>query len=147
MSRRVLSSRFRTRLTIAGLPFVKVNPRQARHLAEATGKLAKTDPIDAALLARMGRLLQLEVRQPRSEIVNDLKELRHAREALVKDRTAAKNRSKALTIPLLERQNAERLKQIERQIAAIEAEIEARIGADRTLARRFAILTRLPSIS
>ena len=138
---------FECALTMAGLPFVKVNPRQARHFAEATGKLAKTDRIDAALLARMGALPQLEVREPRSEIVNDLKELRHAREALVKDRTAAKNRSKALTIPLLERQNAERLKQIERQIAAIEAEIEARIGADRTLARRFEILKSIPSIS
>ena len=36
---------FECALTMAGLPFVKVNPRQARHFAEATGKLAKTDRI------------------------------------------------------------------------------------------------------
>ncbi|MBR9971168.1 IS110 family transposase [Magnetospirillum sulfuroxidans] len=43
-------------LAKAGLPMVKVNPRQARRFAEATNKLAKTDRLDAALLARMGAL-------------------------------------------------------------------------------------------
>jgi transposase len=43
-------------LGVAGVPFVKVNPRQARRFAEATGKLAKTDRLDAAILARMGAL-------------------------------------------------------------------------------------------
>jgi transposase len=42
-------------LGVAGVPFVKVNPRQARRFAEATGKLAKTDRLDAAILAH-GRL-------------------------------------------------------------------------------------------
>ena len=83
-------------LGIAGVPFVKVNPRQARRFAEATGKLAKTDRLDAAILARMGALLELEARPARSELLFELKELYVAREALVKDRTAAKNRGKAL---------------------------------------------------
>jgi transposase len=42
-------------LGASGVPFVKVNPRQARRFAEATGKLAKTDRLDAAMLARMER--------------------------------------------------------------------------------------------
>ena len=37
----------------AGLPAVKVNPLQARRFAEATGKRAKTDPVDAAMLAQV----------------------------------------------------------------------------------------------
>ena len=53
----------------------------------------------------------------------ELKELYVAREALVKDRTAAKNRGKALTLSLLKRQNAQRLEQIDRQIATVEAAI------------------------
>ena len=61
---RALSSRRRTRARRAGVPFVKVNPRQARRFAEATGKLAKTDRLDAAILARMGALLELEARPP-----------------------------------------------------------------------------------
>jgi transposase len=70
-----------------------------------------------------------------------LKELNLAREALVKDRTAATNHSKVLTASLLKRQNTQRLEQIDRQTAAIEAAILERIRADPDLAQRFAILT------
>ena len=62
-------------LAKAGLPMVKVNPRQVRRFAEATGKLAKTDRMDAALLARMGALLQLEIRPVHDEIIAELKQL------------------------------------------------------------------------
>jgi hypothetical protein len=132
---------------IAGVPFVKVNPRQARRFAEATGKLAKTDRLDAAILARMGALLELEVGPARSEVLRELKELYVAREALVKDRTAAKNRGKALTLSLLKRQNAQRLEQIDRQIATVETAILQVIEADASLADRFAILISIPGVS
>ena len=134
-------------LGIAGVPFVKVNPRQARRFAEATGKLAKTDRLDAAILARMGALLELQARPARSEILLELKELYVAREALVKDRTAARNRGKVLTLSLLKRQNAQRLEQIDRQIATVEAAILEIIEADASLADRFAILTSIPGVS
>jgi transposase len=77
----------------------------------------------------------------------ELKELHLAREALVKDRTAAKNRRNALTAPLLKRQSAQRLEQIERQMAAIEAEILKQIHTDADLSRRFAILASIPGVS
>ena len=82
-------------LGAADIPFAKVNPRQARRFAEATGKLAKTDRLDAAMLARMGAVLELETRPARSEVLLELKELHLAREALVKDRTAARNQHPA----------------------------------------------------
>ena len=138
---------FERTLAAAGLALVKVNPRQARRFAEATGRLAKTDRLDAAMLARMGALLDLEARPVRSPVLNDLKDLLNAREALVKNRTAAKNRAKNLTLPILKRQNGEQLRQIERQMAAIEMEIMARIKADPQLARRFEILVSIPGIS
>jgi transposase len=50
-------------------------------------------------------------------------------------------------LPVLKRHNAERLKQIERQLGAIEAEIMERIQADPDLTRRFSILTSIPGIS
>jgi len=104
---------FERALGVAGAPFVKVNPRQARRFAEAVGTLAKTDRMDAAMLARMGALLELQTRPPRTEAMLELKELHLARQALVKDRAAAKNRRNALTAPLLKRQNAQRLEQID----------------------------------
>jgi transposase len=138
---------FERRLADAGCALVKVNPRQARRFAEATGKLAKTDRLDAAMLARMGALLELEARPARSPILNDLKDLHMAREALVKNRTAAKNRAKTITLALLKRHNAEQFRQIERQMAAIETEIMTLIKADPDLARRFAILVSIPGVS
>jgi transposase len=95
----------------------------------------------------MGAVLELEARQPKPENLNELKELYVAREALVKDRTAARNREKQLTLPLLRRQNAQRLAQIERQIEAIEAGIKARLKADPALARKLEILTSVPGLS
>ena len=135
------------RLSEADLPLVKVNPRQARRFAEATGRLAKTDRVDAALLARMGAVLDLPPRQDGDDKLNDLKELRVAREALIKDRTAALNRAKQLTVALLKRQNADRLKQIEHQLAKIDAEISQRIEAEPALKARLDILVSIPGIS
>jgi len=137
---------FERALARAGLPMVKVNPRHARRFAEATGQLAKTDKLDAALLAKMGALLQLESRPAPDEIIVDLRELHVARNALIKEQTAAKNRDKELRITLLKRQNANRLKQTERQIRAIEAEIMTRIENDPALAEKLHILTSIPGI-
>ena len=134
-------------LAKAHLPVVKVNPRQARRFAQAIGRLAKTDRLDAALLARMGECLALEPRPVHSVALSDLKELLICRQALVKDRTAARNRAKTLTLALPKRQNTERLKQIDRQLAAIDDEIEARITAEPDLAARHEILLSIPGIA
>lgn len=134
-------------LAAGALPLVKVNPRQARRFFEGAGQLAKTDRLDAAMLARMGSLLAIAPRLPRSELLNELKDLYMAREALVKDSTAAKNRAKTLSLAMLKRHNSDRLRQIERQKKAIEAEIMSRIEANSDLAASFAILTSIPGVS
>lgn len=134
-------------LAAAGMPIAKVNPRQARRFAEATGNLAKTDALDAAMLTRMGAVLSLEARPVPSSIINDLRDLRTARNALIKDQVAAQTRAKAITLPLLKRQNAARLKQIEAQREAVDAEINALIQGEPDLAQRFAILCSIPGIA
>jgi transposase len=134
-------------LAAAGMPIAKVNPRQARRFAEATGNLAKTDALDAAMLTRMGAVLSLEARPVPSAIINDLRDLRTARNALIKDQVAALTRAKAITLPLLKRQSAARLKQIEAQREAVDAEINALIQGDPDLAQRFAILCSIPGIA
>ena len=134
-------------LAAAGMPIAKVNPRQARRFAEATGNLAKTDALDAAMLTRMGAVLSLEARPVPSGLINDLRDLRTARNALIKDQVAALTRAKAITLPLLKRHNAARLKQIEAQREAVDAEINALIQGDPDLAQRFAILCSIPGIA
>ncbi len=134
-------------LDAAGVPIAKVNPRQARRFAEAAGKLVKTDRADAAMLARMGEVLDLQPRPCVSQTIAELKELHLARAALVKDRTAAKNRAKAITLPLLEKQNKKRLAEIDVKIEEIDAAIEKLINDDVQLARRFEILLSIPGVS
>lgn len=138
---------FEQALAGAGIALVKVNPRQARRFAEATGKLAKTDRLDAAMLARMGAVLELQARPAASPALAELRELHGARQGLVRERTAVKNRAKVLVLPLLKKLSTARLKQITGQIAAVEAAIRARLQADPELARRLAILVSIPGVS
>ena len=104
-------------------------------------------PLGVALLARMGTLLELKARPPRSHLLNDLKDLQMAPEVLLKNLTAARNRAKNLTLPILKRQNAEQLKQIVRQVSAVEKEIMTRIKAAPVLARRYEILVLMPGLA
>ncbi len=130
-----------------GLPVSKVNPRQARRFAEATGKLAKTDRADAEMLAQFGMLLNPRLLRPDAASFAELKELHAARLALVKDTTAAKNRGKNISQPLLKRQNAARLKQIETQLVQVEQAIADQIAIDESLTTRFEILVSIPGLS
>lgn len=130
-------------VALADWPCVKLNPERARRFAQATGTLAKTDRIDAILLARMAATLQPPVRPARSPQQLQLAELINARDGLVRDRTALKNREKNLTIPILKRQCKQRLDQVERHIEALDAEIAVIIAADPHLARRHQIITSI----
>lgn len=59
----------------AGLPAVVVNPRQVRDFARATGQLAKTDAIDAQVLAQFAARVRPDIRPLQSEEQEDLREL------------------------------------------------------------------------
>ena len=63
-----------TRLAAASIAFAQVNPRQARRFAEGVGVLAKTDRVDASILAKMGALLELQPTEPKDEKLHELKE-------------------------------------------------------------------------
>ena len=131
---------------LADWPCVKLNPERARRFAQATGTLAKTDRIDAMLLARMAATLQPPIRAARSAEQAELAELINARDGLVRDRTALKNREKNLTISLLKRQCKQRIEQVERHITALDAEIASLIAADAALTRRHKILTSIAGV-
>lgn len=79
-------------LSSAGLPVAVVNPRQARDFAKATGRLAKTDPIDAEVLAHFAEAIRPEVREPKDEETQLLTALMSRRRQIVDMLTAEKNR-------------------------------------------------------
>ncbi|MDR6356673.1 transposase [Pseudomonas psychrotolerans] len=70
-------------LAAAGLPVMRINPRQARAFAEAMGRQAKTDRIDAALLAHQARVIEGTAYQPQSAQALALQELVKRRTHLV----------------------------------------------------------------
>lgn len=78
-------------LTTAGMPVTRINPRRARAFATALGKTAKTDPIDAALLARMASLVQAPMPTP-DPGREHLRALVQRREQLVQQRDDERRR-------------------------------------------------------
>jgi transposase len=79
-------------LTAAGMAVAVVNPRQARDFAKATGRLAKTDAIDADMLAAFGQAIRPEVRELKDEQTQLLTALMGRRRQIVEMITAEKNR-------------------------------------------------------
>lgn len=79
-------------LAANGLPVVVVNPRQVREFAKASGILAKTDRIDAQVLARFGEKMRPEVRPLKDKQTRELTALMTRRRQLVAMLVAEKNR-------------------------------------------------------
>ena len=128
------------------LPLVKVNPLQARRFAEAYGTRAKTDAVDARMLARMGAAFDLEPQVPQSRNMRDLRDLHVARAGLIKDQTRLRNRAKTQDLSVLKCQTKARLTLVERQIAELDTEIATLIAARENTARRCDILRSMPGV-
>ena len=125
---------------------VKVNPLQARRFAQARGTRAKTDRLDASVLAQMGAALGLQPDAPAQENQHEIKALQVARTALVKDRTRLLNRVKTQTLALSKRRSRALLRQIETSLKEIEAEIKTRLRATDQGALAHDILRSIPGI-
>ena len=79
-------------LCAAGLPVVVVNPRQVREFARASGRLAKTDRLDAELLAQFGSVLRPPVRPLPDPALRELRALVSRRRQLIAMQTQERNR-------------------------------------------------------
>jgi transposase len=114
-----------TALAEAGLPVVAANPAQPRAFAKSSGILAKTDKIDALVLARFAEALKPEIRPIPDAELRNLKALTARRRQLIQMLTAEKNRLESAPKPLkpdIERhitwlENS--LKQLERELHEI----------------------------
>jgi transposase len=133
-------------LAEAGVPFARVNPRQAREFARATGRLAKTDRVDAAMLAEMGRALRLEPSPPRAPERVRLADLMARRDDLSDMRRREANRLKQARDAWVRKDIKAVLRALERRLVLLDAEISAQIEADETLARAAARLQSMPGI-
>jgi transposase len=121
--------RLRAALEAAGTAHARVNPAQARQFARATGRLAKTDRVDARLLADMGRRLELTPAVPLPPERQALQALVTRRRQLVDMRKAETTRLKQTADAFARRSIEGHLRRLEREVAAFDAEIAARVAA------------------
>jgi len=105
------------------LPVVVVNPRQVRDFAKAIGRLAKTDRIDAKLLAHFAEAIQPEIRPILDEKAEELKALIRRRKQLVKLITAEKNRLQQAP-KILTNDIKEHIQFMENQLKKIDSDID-----------------------
>jgi transposase len=120
-----------------------VDPFRVRMFAKASGIFAKTDRLDARVLAQFAKVMTPSVRAPAPEALEELNEIVVARHSAVAEATALKNQLAAATSAFLQRQLKRRIERLAKDIAALDREIDKRIKADDGLARRYAILTSI----
>lgn len=132
-------------LAEAGLPVVVVNPRQARDFAKASGRRAKTDAVDARVLARFAATMEVAVRPLPAPATRALQALVTRRRQLTELLVAERNRlqrADPVVRPSLERIIAA----LVAERAALDAEVRRRIAADPAWRAQAARLQSVPGI-
>ena len=133
-------------LAADGCETVPVRPDCARRFAEALGKLAKTDRVDAAMLARFGRLEDLEATPPTDPKLCELKDLVLVRRRFVDERADLRKLAAELASTAALRQVRLHLRSLTSRVEALNAAILAFIDADERLKRRVEVLRSIPGI-
>lgn len=132
-------------LEAAGLAVSVINPQQARSFARAAGTRAKTDAIDARLLAQFGARMQPEPRWQPDQPSVELGDLVTRRRQLQEMLTAEQNRRERAPARLRPGIDAH-LAWLRQQLAELEREIAQAIAADRVLAAKARALRSIPGI-
>ena len=133
-------------LGAADVTYARVNPRQAREFARATGRLAKTDRVDARVLAEMGRALALRPTPPADPGRARLAGLMGRRDDLGAMLRAEMARLRQARDASVRRDIGSMIALLRRRIGKLEAEIAAVIGADEALSDRSRLLRTMPGV-
>lgn len=131
-------------LVSADLPAVVVNPRQVRDFAKALGKLAKTDAIDAWVLARFGALMRPEIRPIKDEQTRELASLVARRRQLLGMRTAEKTRLRQTADKWTKKDIKSLIKVFDKRISKLEKEISNNVKNTPGWKEKDKIITSVP---
>jgi transposase len=130
----------------AGIRYARVNPARARDFARASGRLAKTDAIDARMLAAFARAMTPAAEPPPEPARNILAFLAKRRDQLVHMRAQEKNRRSEAHDPAMAEHIAVHIDFLSREIEAIEARIKAFIKAEPQICEQARLLRSAPGI-
>jgi transposase len=132
-------------LAAAGLPVVVVNPAQVRAFAQALGKRAKTDPIDAAVIARFAEATRAELRPLADAETQALADLVARRRQIVA-MIGAENQRLKRAAPRTARSIGRLLKALERELADIDQDIDDSIRRSPTWLEKAELVKSVPGI-
>ena len=131
----------------AGLPLAVVNPAQVRHFAQAVGKRAKTDPIDAQVIARFAEAVKPEPRPLADEAQLALAELVGRRRQIIEMLVAERQRQRRVDNRRVRKSLARHIAMLEKELPAIDGDIGMLVRGSPVWRENEDLLVTIPGIS
>ncbi|WP_421870410.1 IS110 family transposase [Motiliproteus sp.] len=129
----------------AGLPIVVVNPTKVRRFAQALGVWAKTDKLDAAVIAQFAAMMKPKAKPIPDKESREIKDLLIRRSQLLEMSTMEKNRAQIMPKPL-QRSIKSVLNHLQKQIDKITEQLDQRVLERKEWRMRLEILTSVPGV-
>jgi transposase len=133
-------------LSAARLPLAVVNPRQIRDFARATGRLAKTDALDAAAIAHFGEAIRPEPRPLRDAQAQELAELVGRRRQVIEMMVAERNRRRLLQSKRLRERIDRHLATLGKELTEIEHDLGETIRGTPVWREKEELLSSVPGV-
>jgi transposase len=130
----------------ARLPLVVVNPAQVRHYAQALGRRAKTDPIDAAMIARFGHDTKPDLRPLPDEATQLLADLVARRRQIIEMIVAERNRERRTQVRRIKKSIARLIAALEKELAEIDTEIDTGVRGSPAWRDKEDLLASVPGV-
>jgi len=133
-------------LALSGICLAVVNPRQVRDFAKATGKLAKTDALDAAVLAHFAEVVRPEPRPLDDEQTSELCAMVTRRRQLIDMLTAETNRMHACRTDALRKSIYEHVAWLRRQIKEVDRDLDTKLRSTPVWREKEDLLRSVPGV-
>lgn len=141
-----LEVRIATELASKGLPVAVINPRQARDFAKATGQLAKTDQVDAAVLAAFAKAIRPQVRPLKDEDTCALNDMVSRRRQLIDMRVQETLRLATAASKPLQKNLNKHIVWLDKQIAEIDHDLTKRLRDSDVWRAKDNLLRSIPGV-
>lgn len=133
-------------LFASGIACAVVNPRQARDFAKATGRIAKTDKIDALVLARFAEAIRPEPKAPPEAETLEFQAILARRRQLIGMLVAEKNRLTASTSKKVRSRLEAHIRWLEKELIRVDRDLEEAIEENPTFKENEALLRSVPGV-
>ncbi|MDD4967687.1 IS110 family transposase [Halothiobacillus sp.] len=141
-----LEVRIATELASKGLPVAVINPRQARDFAKATGRLAKTDQVDAAVLAAFAKAVRPQVRPLKDEDTRALSDMVSRRRQLIDMRVQETLRLGTAASKPLQKSLNQHIAWLDKRIAELDDDLTKRLRESDAWRAKDDLLRSIPGV-